>query len=52
LTSPSATVNGFQTAFVVLGGLLVAAFVVAGVFLRPARQRVEEVEAVELQEAA
>jgi EmrB/QacA subfamily drug resistance transporter len=45
-------VDGFQTAFVVLGGLLVAAFVVAGVFLRPARQRVEEVEAVELQEAA
>jgi EmrB/QacA subfamily drug resistance transporter len=52
VTSPSATVNGFQIAFVVLGGLLVAALVVAGVFLRPARKRVEEVEAVELQEAA
>jgi hypothetical protein len=52
VTSPFATVNGFQTAFVVLGGLLVAAFVVAGVFLRPTRERVEEVEAVELQEAA
>jgi acetyltransferase-like isoleucine patch superfamily enzyme len=52
VTSPLATVNGFQTAFVVLGSLLVAAFVVAGVFLRPTRERVEEVEAVELQEAA
>jgi EmrB/QacA subfamily drug resistance transporter len=52
VTNPLATVNGFQTAFVVLGGLLVAAFVVAGVFLRPARERVEEVETVELQEAA
>jgi EmrB/QacA subfamily drug resistance transporter len=50
--SAAATVNGFQTSFVVLGGLLVAAFVVAGVFLRPARERVEEVEPVELQEAA
>jgi len=50
--SAAATVSGFQTAFVVLGGLLVAAFVVAGVFLRPARERVEEVESVELQEAA
>src|SRR2546421_545983 len=45
-------VDGFQIAFVVLGGLLVAALVVAGVFLRPAREGVEEVEAVELQEAA
>src|SRR6476660_962837 len=52
VTNASATVHGFQTAFFVLGGLLVAAFVVAGVFLRPARERVEEVEAVELQEAA
>jgi len=52
VTSPLATVNGFQTAFVVLGSLLVAAFVVVGVFLRPARERVEEVEVVELQEAA
>jgi hypothetical protein len=37
---------------VVLGGLLVGAIVVAGVFLRPARERVEDVEPVELQEAA
>jgi EmrB/QacA subfamily drug resistance transporter len=51
--SAPATVNGFQTAFVVLGGLLVAAFVVAVVFLRPARERDEEVEAApQLQEAA
>jgi EmrB/QacA subfamily drug resistance transporter len=51
--SAAATVSGFQTAFVVLGGLLVAAFVVAAVFLRPARDRVaEEVEAPQLQEAA
>jgi EmrB/QacA subfamily drug resistance transporter len=51
--SASATVSGFQTSFVVLGGLLVAAFVVAAVFLRPARERVEEVEpATQLQEAA
>ena len=50
--SAAATVSGFQTSFVVLGGLLVAAFVVAGLFLRPARARAEEVEAVELQEAA
>jgi hypothetical protein len=52
VTSPAATVQGFQTAFVVLGGLLVAAFAVAGVFLRPARERIGEVETVELQEAA
>ena len=50
--SAAATVSGFQTSFVVLGGLLVAAFVVTGLFLRPARARAEEVEAVELQEAA
>ncbi len=50
--SAAATVSGFQTSFVVLGGLLVAAFVVAAVFLRPARERVEEAEVVELQEAA
>jgi EmrB/QacA subfamily drug resistance transporter len=48
----AATVSGFQTSFVVLGGLLVAAFVVAAVFLRPARERAAEVEAVELREAA
>jgi EmrB/QacA subfamily drug resistance transporter len=52
VASPAATVHGFQTAFIVLGSLLVAAFVVAGVFLRPARDRVDEVEAPELQEAA
>jgi EmrB/QacA subfamily drug resistance transporter len=50
--SAAATVSGFQTSFVVLGGLLVAAFVVAGVFLRPAGERVEEGEVAELQEAA
>jgi fucose permease len=52
VASPSATVSGFQTAFVVLGGSLVAASVVAAVFLRPAHQRVEEAEPAELQEAA
>ncbi len=52
VASPSATVSGFQTAFVVLGGLLVAGFVVAAVFLRPARERVEEVESPLLEEAA
>ena len=51
-TSPSAAVSGFQTAFIVLGGLLVAAFVVAAVFLRPAHERAEEAEPAELQEAA
>jgi EmrB/QacA subfamily drug resistance transporter len=51
-SSSSAAVSGFQTSFDVLGGLMVAAIVIAGVFLRPARQRVEDVEAVELQEAA
>jgi MFS family permease len=51
-TSAAAAVSGFQTSFVVLGGLLVAAFLVATVFLRPARERAEEVEVVELQEAA
>jgi EmrB/QacA subfamily drug resistance transporter len=50
--SAAATVSGFQTSFVVLGGLLVAAFVVVAIFLRPARERVEEIEGVELQEAA
>jgi len=48
----AATVSGFQTSFVVLGGLLVAAFVVAGVLLRPTRERATEPEGVELQEAA
>ena len=51
-SSAPATVNGFQTSFDVLGGLLVAAIVIAGVFLRPAREPVEEAMPVELQEAA
>ena len=51
-TSAAATVSGFQMSFVVLGGLLVTAFVVAAVFLRPVRERVEEIEPVRLQEAA
>jgi EmrB/QacA subfamily drug resistance transporter len=51
-SSAAATVSGFQTSFVVLGGLLVAAFVVAAVFLRPARERAADVDVVELQEAA
>ena len=52
VTDAAATVNGFQTSFVVLGGLLVGGLVIAGVFLRPARARVEEAEAPELREAA
>jgi EmrB/QacA subfamily drug resistance transporter len=52
LGSASAAVSGFQTSFDVLGGLLVASIVIAAVFLRPARERVDEVETVELQEAA
>ena len=50
--SAAATVSGFETSFYVLGGMLVTAFLVATVFLRPARERVEDFEAVELQEAA
>jgi MFS family permease len=53
VSSAPATVSGFQTSFDVLGGLLVAAIVITGVFLRPARApRVEEVEGAELPEAA
>jgi EmrB/QacA subfamily drug resistance transporter len=52
VASAPATVHGFQTSFDVLGGLLVAALVIAAVFLRPARARAEQVEAVELREAA
>jgi EmrB/QacA subfamily drug resistance transporter len=53
VTSGAATVNGFQTSFDVLGGLLVAAILVTVVFLRPAREpAVEDVEAGQLQEAA
>ena len=51
-TSLPATVNGFQVSFDVLGGLLVAAIVVAVAFLRPAREQVEEAEVTELREAA
>jgi EmrB/QacA subfamily drug resistance transporter len=50
--SAPATVSGFQTSFDVLGGLLVAAIVITAVFLRPAREPVEEAEPVELREAA
>jgi EmrB/QacA subfamily drug resistance transporter len=51
--SAPAVVSGFQTSFLVLGGLLVAAFVVAGVFLRPRRRpAVEQVDTAELREAA
>jgi MFS family permease len=50
--SAPAAVDGFQTSLDVLGGLLVAAIVIAAVFLRPARERSEEVELPELQEAA
>jgi fucose permease len=52
VTSAAATVDGFQTAFYVLGGLLVGALVIAGVFLRPERVRVEEPDVHELREAA
>jgi EmrB/QacA subfamily drug resistance transporter len=52
VASASATVSGFQTSFYVLGGMLVAAFVVTAAFLRPAREPVEDFESVELQEAA
>jgi EmrB/QacA subfamily drug resistance transporter len=51
VASAPATVSGFQTSFDVLGGLLIAAIVIAGVFLRPAREHAE-VETVELREAA
>jgi EmrB/QacA subfamily drug resistance transporter len=52
ISSASATVDGFQTSFDVLGGLLVAAIVVTAVFLRPARERAEDADVAELQEAA
>ena len=51
-SSAPATVSGFQTSFDLLGGLLVAAIVIVGVFLRPARERVDEAMPAELQEAA
>ena len=52
VVSAPATVDGFQTSFDVLGGLLLVAIVIVGAFLRPARERVEELEAVQLEEAA
>jgi EmrB/QacA subfamily drug resistance transporter len=52
IASGPATVHGFQTSFDVLTGLLVAAIVVAVVFLRPTREQAEEIEATQLQEAA
>jgi EmrB/QacA subfamily drug resistance transporter len=53
VTSPAATVHGFQTSFVVLGSLLVAGIVIAGVFLRPVREsHGEEADVPELREAA
>ena len=52
VTSAPAAVNGFQTSFEVLGGLLVVGIAIALIFLRPARVRAEEGEALELQEAA
>src|SRR5579859_3192844 len=51
-SSAPAVVDGFQTSFDVLGGLLVAAIVISAVFLRPARERVEQAGPVELGEAA
>jgi EmrB/QacA subfamily drug resistance transporter len=52
LTSPAATVHGFQTSFVVLGSLLVAGLVIVGVFLRPQQAQLEESDVPELREAA
>ena len=47
-----ATVHGFQTAFYVLGALLLVGLGVVAVFLRPAGERAAETEAPQLQEAA
>jgi EmrB/QacA subfamily drug resistance transporter len=47
-----ATVHGFQTAFYVLGVLLLVGLGVVAVFLRPAREHTVETEAPQLQEAA
>ncbi|MFL5960318.1 MAG: DHA2 family efflux MFS transporter permease subunit [Gaiellaceae bacterium] len=52
VTSAPAAVHGFQLSLEVLGGLLLVALAIAAVFLRPARERAEEVDAPELQEAA
>jgi len=52
IASAPATVDGFQVAFEVLGGLLVVGIAVAAIFLRPPREHVVEVEAPQLQEAA
>ena len=51
-SSAPATVHGFQTSIDVHGGLLVAAIVIASVFLRPVRKPVEEAIPAELREAA
>jgi EmrB/QacA subfamily drug resistance transporter len=47
-----ATVHGFQTAFYVLGALLLVGLGVVAVFLRPASEHAVETEAPQLQEAA
>ncbi len=52
VASAPASVDGFQTSFDVLGGLLLVGIAVAAIFLRPARERAEEAEAPQLQEAA
>jgi fucose permease len=53
VASAPALVNGFQMSLDVLGGLLLVGMVIVAVFLRPARERVQESEeATELREAA
>jgi EmrB/QacA subfamily drug resistance transporter len=52
VTSAHATVAGFQTAFDVLGSLLLVGLFVAAVFLRPQREQVESTETAQLREAA
>jgi EmrB/QacA subfamily drug resistance transporter len=52
IASAPATVDGFQVAFEVLGGLLVAGIAVAAIFLRPPSKQAAEIEAPQLQEAA
>jgi EmrB/QacA subfamily drug resistance transporter len=52
IASAPATVDGFQVAFEVLGGLLVLGIAVAAIFLRPPREHAAEVETPQLQEAA
>jgi EmrB/QacA subfamily drug resistance transporter len=50
-TSAAATVHGFQTSFVVLGGLLLVGIAVAGAFLRAPQDRAEEAEEPQLEAA-